>query len=297
MAGIFEIKTFYEHINKPLEINKAGIGHFNVFRIKDMLLPKHSKATYVKRSFFKVTLITGQSKLHFADKCIAVNGTALVFTNPTIPYYWERIGENHNGYMCIFTESFFNLFGNIRDYPVFQFNDAAVIPLDDPQIPKYVSMFEKMLEELQGIYIYKYDLLRNHLMELIHEAQKLQPVADQYVGSNAAERITTLFGELLERQFPIELNYQVLSIRTPASFARHLNIHVNHLNKALKQITGQSTSQLINNRVIQEAKMLLKNTSWTVAEIAFSLGFEEPNHFSTFFKNKTETTPNKYRQL
>lgn len=155
-----------------------------------------------------------------------------------------------------------------------------------------------MFNELQGNYVYKYDLLRNLLMEVVHEAQKMQPVSGVLsIGSNASERITALFVELLERQFPIELNYQVMKLNSPAAFAGQLNVHVNHLNKALKEITGQTTSQLINDRILQEAKVLLKNTNWTIAEIAFSLGFEEPNHFSSFFKSRAKITATKYRQL
>ena len=81
-----------------------------------------------------------------------------------------------------------------------------------------------------------------------------------------------------------------------SGFARQLNVHVNHLNKALKEITGKTTSQLINERILQEAKILLRSTNWTVNEIAWSLGFEEPNHFSGFFKSKAKISPNKFRK-
>ena len=254
--------------------------------------------TYSRRSFFKVSLITGHSKLHYADKCIEVKGTALLFTNPTIPYFWDRISEKQIGYVCLFTEPFFNRFGNIKDYPVFQSIETAVIPLSKKEAPKYRDLFLHMFNELQGNYVYKYDLLRNLLMEIVHEAQKLQPSTSTLPsGSNASERITALFVELLERQFPIELNQQVMILNSPSAFARQLNVHVNHLNKALKELTGQTTSQLINDRILQEARVLLKNTNWNIAEIAFSLGFEEPNHFSTFFKNRSKITAKKYRQL
>jgi len=155
-----------------------------------------------------------------------------------------------------------------------------------------------MFNELHSDYYYKYDLLRNLLMEVIHTAQKRQPAYTRiFTGSNAAERITGLFMEMLERQFPIELTYQTVKQNSPADFATQLNVHVNHLNKALKEITGKTTSQLINDRIYQEARILLKSTNWTINEIAWSLGFEEPNHFSSFFKNKADHTPNKFRQL
>lgn len=297
MPEILALTTFYKAINRNETPDEQEIGHFNLFKIEDVLLPKKNrKPAYNRRSFFKISLITGHNKLHYGDKCIEVKGTALVFTNPKIPYFWDTVSEKQTGYMCIFTEPFFNRFEAIKDYPVFQSADAGVIPLSKKESRKYRVLFSRMLAELQGSYVHKYELLRNLLMEVVHEAQKTQPVSRlPFPGSNAAERITGLFAELLERQFPIELNYQIMQLHTPSAFASQLNIHVNHLNKALKEITGRTTSQLIGDRIVQEGRVLLKNTNWTIAEIAFSLGFEEPNHFSAFFKTRAGVTAKKYR--
>ena len=119
--------------------------------------------------------------------------------------------------------------------------------------------------EPDGDYLFKYDLMRNILIGLIHEAQKLQPAfGAPMLGSNAFERITQLFKELLERQFPIEVPGQRIKLDLPVAFANQLNIHVNHLNKALQKITGSTTSTLIAGRIIWEAKVLLKGTIWPV---------------------------------
>jgi AraC-like DNA-binding protein len=154
-----------------------------------------------------------------------------------------------------------------------------------------------MFNELQGDYAYKYDLLRNLLMELIHAAQKKQPAVGTIPsGATASERIANLFAELLERQFPVELSSQNTLLKSPSDFAGQLNIHVNHLNKALKEITGQTTTQLVNDRILQEAQILLRNTNLTITEIGWSLGFEAANHFSGFFKSRAGITPTIYRQ-
>ena len=214
-----------------------------------------------------------------------------------IPYFWERISEKHTGYVCIFTEAFFSRFGNIKEYPVFQSADMAVIPLKEDEAVQYNNLFLRMFNELQSDYVYKYDLLRNLLMEVVHGGQKKQTATGSVpAGSNASERITSLFAELLERQFPIELSNQIIKLNSPSAFAAQLNVHVNHLNKALKEITGQTTSQLISERLLQEARILLKSTNWTIAEIAGSLGFDEPNHFSSFFKSRAGITPAKFRK-
>ncbi|WCT09858.1 helix-turn-helix domain-containing protein [Mucilaginibacter jinjuensis] len=297
MSSVIGYQSFYKHISREPELVNNEIGHFNIFKIEDMLLPKHKQVSYSRRNFYKISLVTGHSKIHYADQCIEVNGTVLVFTNPMVPYLWERVTEKQSGYICIFTEAFFSRFGNIKDYPVFQSVDNAVIPLAELEVNNFTDLFSRMFDELQSDYVYKYDLLRNLLMSLIHDAQKMKPATgNSATGSNAAERITSIFAELLERQFPIEYSNQVMQLSSPSAFAKQLNVHVNHLNKALKEITGQTTTQLINERILQEAKVLLKSTNWSIAEIAWSLGFEEPNHFSSFFKSRTKTTPVKFRQ-
>lgn len=296
MATFVELQTFYKTFNQDLKPVQNEVGHFNIFKVEDLLLPTHKPVTYSRRNFYKVSLVSGHSKIHYADHSIEILDNVLVFTNPMIPFLWERISEKHSGYVCIFTEAFFNKFGNIKEYPVFQSADTGVIPLATDNVLQYDELFSRMFKELQGDYAYKYDLLRNLLMEVIHGAQKMQPASGSITaGSNASERITSLFAELLERQFPIELSNQVIRLNTPSAFAGQLKIHINHLNKALKETTGQTTSQLINDRLLQEAKILLKSTNWTINEIAWSLGFEEPNHFSSFFKSRAGITPKNFR--
>lgn len=297
MPEFVGLQSFYKLLNQDNIPVQQEAGHFNIFRVEDLLLPDHKPVTYSRRNFFKVSLVNGHSKIHYADQVFEIKGSVLVFTNPMIPYHWERISKKHSGYVCIFTEAFLNRAGNIKDFPVFQHTGAAVIPLSAVKAKQYNAHFARMLNELEGSYAYKYDLLRNLLLELIHEAQKMQPATGSpATGSNASERITGLFAELLERQFPIELSNQVIQLNTPSAFAQQLNIHVNHLNKALKEATGQTTSQLINARIQQEARVLLKSTNWTINEIAWSLGFTEPNHFSSFFKNMDGITPKQFRQ-
>jgi AraC-like DNA-binding protein len=76
-----------------------------------------------------------------------------------------------------------------------------------------------------------------------------------------------------------------------------LNVHVNHLNRAIKETTEKTTSQIIAERMVQEAKILLKYSSWTVSEIAYALGFSELTHFNNFFKKHVALSPLKFRAV
>jgi AraC-like DNA-binding protein len=128
----------------------------------------------------------------------------------------------------------------------------------------------------------------------MHEALKLQPLVNYVEHQNASERIASLFIELLDRQFPVDLQHP-LRIRTPNQFSDQLSIHVNHLNRAVKEVTGKTTTDHLNERIIGEAKALLINTDWNVAEISYSLGYDYPTYFNNFFKKQTGTTPTAYR--
>jgi len=295
MASFMGLQKFLEATNMPEQLGQEA-GQFNMFRVEDMNLPGHKPVTYSRRDFYKVSLVTGESNIHYADHTVHIPGSVIVFTNPMIPFYWERVAAQHSGFVCIFTGAFFNSAGNVKDFDVLQYAGAGVLPVEGTQLALFSGLFEKMYAELQGNYHGKYDLCRNILMEIVHNAQKIQPGPGQPVAAGtAAERITGLFAELLERQFPVELTNQVIRLKTPSDFARQLNVHVNHLNKALRETTGQTTSQLVNGRILQEARLLLKSTDWTVNEIAWALGFKEPNHFSTFFKTMAGTTPKQFR--
>ncbi|HEY0611656.1 MAG TPA: helix-turn-helix domain-containing protein, partial [Chitinophaga sp.] len=185
--------------------------------------------------------------------------------------------------------------GSLQNSALFKTGSNPVFFPDDAQL-KYISdIFGRMLIEIKSDYIYKYDLLRNHLNLLIHEALKMRPDAIGIRQQNASERITSLFLELLERQFPIDAPERSLKLRTAGDYAKALAIHVNHLNHAVREVTGRPTSVHISDRILAEATALLKHTDWPIAEIAYSLGFEYSNYFYNFFKKKTGHPPKSIR--
>lgn len=96
---------------------------------------------------------------------------------------------------------------------------------------------------------------------------------------------------MLERQFPVEPLRQRLTLRTPKDYAERLAVHVNHLNWVLKETTGRTTGELIRQRVTQEAKILLKQTDWSIAAVGYALGFNDQAHFSNYVKKQTSLTP------
>ncbi len=284
----------------PQGINKE-IGHFNVFNIED-LVPKFKNnrgfMPYNRRAYYKISLVSGKNIAEYADKVISINNNALLFATPKIPYNWIPQDEAQSGYFCIFTADFLlqNKSGVVLDdLPIFKSGGYPVFELSDEETAEINAIFKKMYKEISSAYAFKYDLLRNYVLELIHFGQKLQPAMALSSAHNASARVSSLFIELLERQFPIESPNQKIKLRTAKDYAERLSVHVNHLNKVLKETIGKTTTDIISNRLVQEAKILLKQTDWNVSEIAGSLGFEEVAHFSNFFKKQTSFSPVSFR--
>lgn len=290
------IEDFYrEKLNWMPASLKKEMGHFNVFRLDDFQSP-HRPMPYRRIDFFKISLMMGTNRIGYADKSIELDRPALVFSNPLVPYKWDRLSDTLSGYFCVFTEAFFSQFGHLREYPLFQPGTTPVFALSDEQFIAIRAIFEKMLAEIASDYTYKYDVLRNLVYELVHQALKMQPAATSiYANSNAAVRISSLFTELLERQFPIESPAQQVALRAPSQYATQMAIHVNHLNRALREISGKTTTRLISERLTQEAKNLLLHTNWNIGEVAWCLGFEERSHFINFFKKNTDVSPGAFR--
>jgi AraC family transcriptional activator of pobA len=276
------------------------LGHFNVFDIAKFYYSNKQKPamSYNRRLYYKISLIKGHNVVEYADKTVQIEKQGILFATPKIPYRYTPQDANQNGYFCVFTKDFLSKSKTgilVDDFSVFSPKSEFIYEVDDTQYKELEAIFIKMIQELSSDYAFKYDLLRNYVIELLHTGQKLSPIGSSLKNINAAGRISALFIELLERQFPIENDAQVIQLKTPLEFATALGVHINHLNKVLKETTGKSTTEIINSRIVEEAKILLLQTQWNVTEIANALGFDEVAHFSNYFKKHTSVSPLNFR--
>jgi AraC family transcriptional activator of pobA len=259
-------------------------------------------SNFNRRDMFKVVLVVeGANALHYATRSYAVNQPALVFTNRLIPYAWEVVegATEQQGYLCCFSEAFLHsaMRGvSLKDSVLYKVDGNPVYFLDDEQLRYFTDAFTRMRRDLESDYAHKDDLLRNQLSIIIHEAARLQPASAQHTPANAAERIASLFLNLLEVQFPVTAQLREPVLKSASHYAARMAVHVNHLNAMVKEVTGKSTTTHINERLMTEAKLLLAHTNWGVGEIAYNLGFEYPTYFNNFFKKHTGTTPLTFRR-
>jgi AraC family transcriptional regulator, transcriptional activator of pobA len=252
-----------------------------------------------RRDFYKMGLVKGNMTIYYGDKILEINDTVLFFVNPNVPHSVVRRSGKTTGYACLFTESFIKgLERNeiLKNSPLFQTGDTPLIPLNIEQAAFISCIFQKMLAVHSGDYHYKSELIRSCIELIIQEALRIQPSNNLPQFKNAATRITHLFMDLLERQFPIERTSEPLRLRTAQDYAVGLAVHVNYLNRSIKEVTGKPTSVLIAERITAEAKALLQHTNWSVADIAYALGFEYPTYFNNYFKRVTGTIPKSFRK-
>lgn len=275
------------------------VGHFNVFNLTEIPQETREKTAVncASRAFYKISFLTGSSVAEYSDRNVEILRPTLVFSTPKSPFYWLPVGKQ-TGQFCVFTAAFFHPAQSgiaLDELPIFKSAEHPIYELSDADILRVKAIFENMEAEIISNYAYKYDLLRAYTLELIHLGQKLQSTFMLHPNHSASARTTSLFLELLERQFPLESPQQKVALRSAKQYADHLAVHINHLNKVLKETTNLTTTELIAGRILQEAKALLRHSDWSIAEIADSLGFSDFAHFAKFFKSETSLSPGAFR--
>jgi len=285
---------FYNTTNK-----NPNDGHFVAIRLDDFSADNLiATAIYSRKDFYKISLITGDATYFYQDRkyVVAPGDYALIFTNSEIPYRWEIHSGSCHGYSCMFTEDFLPMHTYQRpsDWAVFTTHSQSVFRLTKQEKETFEGLFLKIMNEQESVYANKYELLFLYVLECIHGALKLQPEIETKTNT-AATRLAESFKLLLASQFPILTPLQRLEINTALIFANKLAVHTNYLNRALKTVTGKTTTQLITGRIMQEARALLLHSNWSINQISYSLGYDEATHFTQAFRKHTGLTPTALR--
>lgn len=283
----------FEQPASPLD--ELKLKGFKAYKITE---PVNYSPTSSRRDFYKIVLVTGQMTICHGEECTSLDGAFLFLGNPLVPNSAVHHSAKNSGYACLFTDAF--LGGRkhsaaLQQSPLFRAGGPPIILLDGEQVAFMTALFQQLLSVHDGDYPHKDEAIKTCLTLLIHEALRIQSSPKGPPQKNAAGRITRLFLELLERQFPIESPDHPLRLRTAQGFASSLAVHVNYLNRAVKEVTGKPTSVHIAERLVTEAKALLQHTTWSIADIAGGLGFEYPTYFNNYFKRVTGLIPTSFR--
>lgn len=260
-------------------------------------VPVHSCLSSYRRDFYKISFITkGNGTLTYGNQKAELGANTLIISNPSTPFLWNPTTDEQTGYFCLFTHSFLGAkqHSNSPLYSLLN-GDKFIFSLKDQSAAFFQNLFDKIYNNAQSEYILKYDLFQSYIQIILHEIVKEFGVVN-FESFSSSERISRKFQNLLESVFTINSINAEVQIKTPTDFAKSLSLHVNHLNRALKEHTGKTTSELITERITKEAQSLLTHTDWSISEIAYCLGFKHPSSFQSFFKKQTNTSPKDYRQ-
>ncbi len=274
---------------------EAEMPHFSVG-----MNPFHPRrVSFSNRSFYTIALLLEKGRLYYADKWVEIDRPALIFASPLMPYAWEVTSkERGTGFFCLFNDAFLRpdeKNETLAEAPFLNAQREPLLFLNYENLQTFKALFQKMHEEYLSDYTLKMDILRSYLHLLVHEVNKIQSTEVVETHHSAAQRIVELFLNMLDSQFPIDTQLHTVNLTTPSQYADRLCIHVNHLNRVVKQVTGKTTSDIIASRIINEAMKLLEHSTQSIGEIAFALGFEEPSSFSKFVKKHTGKPPQQWR--
>ncbi len=196
-----------------------------------------------------------------------------------------------SGYVLLFNIDFFlnNAFPKhlISNKKVLKNSIRPYLYLDKQQAKTIADMFDTIFQEHTSSEREKKEMIAIKILEILINCDRLFSQAEQIGNERYYHPMVERFNSLLEANFKKE--------RTVALYAATLGIHPNSLNSLIREHTGISAKQTINNRIITEAKYLLAHTDQNIKSIANQLGFEEAHNFSTFFKKNAGISPLDYK--
>ncbi|WP_343565359.1 helix-turn-helix domain-containing protein [Sphingobacterium sp.] len=274
---------------------ELGKSHFNISPRKYC----DFKTPYNRRDFYKISLILGKGWFKYGQHELYIDRPALFLPALNIPYTWVCDTNQQEGYFCLFNQEFFSgsqTFEPFKKTSLFKEWSKPIIFLDEEQLNLITTIFDNMFRLNNSSYPLRCSAIKSNLAAILHLALEWRVEDVELQDQSGSVRMYRLFDELLHKQFPLDSPAYPLALHTAADFAAKLNVHVNHLNASVKSVTNQTTTQIIKQKIYEEAKNLLIYTDWNVAEIGYTLGFEEPTHFNNFFKKYAETSPLKFRQ-
>lgn len=205
-------------------------------------------------------------------------------------------GYNLEGYLVRFTDDFLleSLVQKTWTYRISLFNNVSVdhtLPLGLGNVAEFEALFSLMMAEHQRDEMYgKMELLRNLLLVLLLKLERLRQAR---VAASAADEDPNrdtfhAFLQLLEERYTQTHNV--------GDYASQLNVTPRQLTRILQTVLGKTTKQVIEERLILEAKRYLTHTNASVKEISYLLGYKDPSYFSKVFKRATDVVPQTYRR-
>ncbi len=203
-----------------------------------------------------------------------------------------------SGWLLFFHPDFLwntTLARNIHNYEFFGYNVHESLFLSEKEEEIIADILQNIGREYQeNIDVFTQGIIVSQIETLLNYAQRFyQRQFTTRARSN--HQVLERTEEWLNDYFASESG-RLNGLPSVANMAGELNLSPNYLSGLLKSLTGKSTQEHIQDKVIEKAKERLSTTQLTVSEIAYELGFEYPQSFSKMFKARTNQSPLEFRQ-
>jgi AraC-like DNA-binding protein len=283
-----EINEFFETTGfQP----RTDLPDFFVFSLND--IPKNGLSSMkpYQKDFYHITLVlkAKKSTITIDEQNNHKKENYLFFLSTEHIYSWQS-DFNVKGYTVFFKPSFINFYAEQfqNDFSFFDLADKNIIELTPAKTKDIAAVFEKLRADFDTPSAYREKILQTELLSLLYKFKEIQE-------SNPTVDISMSKKQAVVLKFKNLVNNLYISTKQVSDYAAKLFISPNSLNAIVKDTTGKTAKEIINDKVLQESKKMLLYTSSDIAQIAFTVGFDEPTHFIRFFKTYTKLTPKEFR--
>jgi AraC-like DNA-binding protein len=185
---------------------------------------------------------------------------------------------------------------NIKTYTFFSYDSNEALHLSERERQIIIDCLGKINYELKRpVDKHSKTLIANNIELLLNYCLRFYD--RQFITRNQVNKnVLVKFEKLLDDYFQSEIT-QTLGLPTVKYCADNLHLSPNYFGDLIKKETGKSAQEHVQLKLIDIAKERIFDTSKTISEIAYELGFKHPQHFSRIFKKNTGFTPNEYRSL
>jgi AraC-like DNA-binding protein len=230
-------------------------------------------------------LVTKGSGTHTIDfKCYLVKPGYVFLIHPGQVHKYE-LSADTEGYKIFHTKEFYNQYfthEKAEQLSFFQVGSTPLVILEQPLLQKIEAIYGDLLKEYESEQIMKFDKICSLLNVLYISLSQLYPLQQTKIGRIVMQQLRDL-------EDLIEKNYK--NIKAAHRYADLMLMSPKNLNRIVKFNLGKTTSELISDRIVLEAKRMLVHSDLTISQIAFELGYTDNPYFFRIFKNKIGETP------
>jgi len=253
---------------------------------------------FVNRFYCVALKRNATGKIRYGQQHYDYDKGVLSFTAPNQVQYLDlqNVQCDSNGYLLIFHEDFLlkhSLANTISSYGFFSYAVNEALHLSEDEENNLLEILYKIDKECQHIDQHTQEIILSQIELLLNYSKRFYE--RQFITrKSGSHQLLTKFEIYLNDYF--ENSSSGKGLLTVHQIAEAMNISPNYLSDLLRIQTGQNTQQHIHEKLISKAKEKLSITELSVSEIAYELGFEHAQSFSTLFKKKTKLSPLEFRQ-